>query len=151
MVSYLKLGNKECCAIILVQKEATVDLLLGTDLLTQLGFCVLKTSNMDGQFLQDVWTGKGSATIPVSTTVDSSTGAVGASEQVAGQEDIQVGVETGKNENTNSRQLPDKAAEPGKTGGNTEVKLLKAVRLPGRHGKIVTGMQPRRWRLRNLF
>ena len=34
----LKLGDKEYHAIILVQKGATVDLLLGTDLLTQLGF-----------------------------------------------------------------------------------------------------------------
>ena len=139
----LKLGDKECCAIILVQKGATVDLLLGTDLLTQLGFCVLKASDRDGQMVDllqgDIWAEKGLTTIPVSTTVDSSTGAVGASEQVAGQEDIQVSVETGKSGNTNSWQLPDKTAEPGKTGGNTEVRLLKAVRLPGRHGKIVTG------------
>ena len=32
-------------------KGATVDLLLGTDLLTQLGFCVLKTSSKDGQMI----------------------------------------------------------------------------------------------------
>ena len=127
----LKLGDKN--TIILVQKEATVDLLLGTDLLTQLDFCVLKTSDRDGQMIDllqgDVWTGKGSTTIPVSAIVDSSTGAVGVSEQVAGQEDVQVCVETGKSGNINSWQLPDKAAEPGKTGGNTEVRLLKAVRL----------------------
>ena len=80
----LKLGDKEYCAIILVQKGATVDLLLGTDLLTQLGFCVLKTSSKDGQMIDllqgDVWRGKGLTTIPVITTDDSGTGAVGASE-----------------------------------------------------------------------
>ena len=142
----LKLGDKECCAIILVQKGATVDLLLGTDLLTQLGFCVLKTSNKDGQMIDllqgDVWRGKRLTTIPVIITDDSCTRAFGASEQLAGKEDIQLCVETGKSGSTNSQQLPgnpDKTAELGKSGGNTEVRLLKAVRLPGRHGKIVTG------------
>ena len=59
----LKLGDKECHAIILVQKGATVNLLLGTDLLTQLGFCVLKASNRVGQMIDllqgDAWRGKG--------------------------------------------------------------------------------------------
>ena len=58
----LKLKDKECCAIILVQKGATVDLLLGTDLLTQLGFCVLKASNRVGQMIDllqgDAWRGR---------------------------------------------------------------------------------------------
>ena len=78
------------------------------------------------------WRGKGLTTIPVITTDDSSTGVVGASEQLAGKEDIQLCVETGKSGSTNSQQLPgnpDKAAELGKSGGNTEVRLLKAVQL----------------------
>ena len=131
------------CYFILVQKAATVDLLLGTNLLTQLGSCVLKTSNKDGQKIdllqRDVWRGKGLTTIPVITTDESSTGALSASEQLPGKEVIQVCVETGKSGNANSQQLPDnpdKAAEQGKSGGNTEFRLLKAVRLPG---KIVTG------------
>ena len=142
----LKLGDKECCAIILVQKGATVDLLLGTNLLTQLGVCVLKTSSKDGQMIDllqgDVWRGKSLTTIPVIITDDSCTGAFGASEQLAGKEEIQLCVETGKSGSTNSQQLPgnpDKTAELGKSGGNTEVRLLKAVQLPGRHSKIVTG------------
>ena len=120
-------------------KGATVDLLLGTDLLTQLGFCVLKTSNKDGQMIDlsqgDVWRGKGLTTIPVSTTNDSSAGGVGAS----AAQDTQVCVEIGKSGNTSSPQLPDSPAEQGKLGGDTEVLLLKALRLPGRHGKIVSG------------
>ena len=94
----LKLGDKECRAIILVQKGATVDLLLGTDLLTQLGFCVLKTSNKVGQMMDllqgDVWKEKGlTTTMKYENTQcrscdESSTGEVGASEQLAGKEDI---------------------------------------------------------------
>ena len=45
----LKLGKKECSANILVQKGAALDLLLGTDLLTQLGFCVFQSLGKEGQ------------------------------------------------------------------------------------------------------
>ena len=83
----LKLGDKECHAIILVQKGATVDLLLVTNLLIQLGFCVLKVSNRVGQMVDllegDVWKGKGLTThmkipnaIPVIATDENSTGKV---------------------------------------------------------------------------
>ena len=65
---------------------------------------------------------------------------------MAGKEDIQVCLEEDKSENINSPKLSgstegsqDKTAEQGKEGNNTEVRLLKAVRLPGRHGKVVTG------------
>ena len=45
----LKLGDKECHATILVQKGATLDLLLGTDLLTYLGFYVFQSCDKKGQ------------------------------------------------------------------------------------------------------
>lgn len=38
----LQVENKECQETILVQKGAKVDLLLGTDLISELGFLVLK-------------------------------------------------------------------------------------------------------------
>ena len=153
----MKVGDKECRAIILVQKGGTVDFLLGTDLLTQLGFCVLKTSNEEGQMIdllqEDVWKGKSLTTnmkipdaVPVTATDKSSTGKVGASEQLSGKEDILSCLEKDRGENVNSLKLSsstegsqDKTAEQGKSGSNTEVRLLRAVRLPGRHGKIVTG------------
>ena len=37
-------GSHQCRATILVQKESTIELLLGTDLLTKLGFDLVKTS-----------------------------------------------------------------------------------------------------------
>ena len=81
----------------------------------------------------------------VTATDENSTGEVGASEKLAGKEDIQVHLES---ENINSLELSgstkthsrqDKTAKQSRQGNNTEVRLLKAVRLPGRHSKIVTG------------
>ena len=45
----LQVENKECQATILVQKGAAVDLLLGTDLITELGFLVLEAPDQKGQ------------------------------------------------------------------------------------------------------
>ena len=95
----------------------------------------------------DVWKEKGLTTdmkipnaVPVIATVESSTGEVG------GKEDVQVCLEEDKSGTINSLKLSrgtegsqDKTAEQGKQGNNTEVRLLKAVQLPGRHGKVVTG------------
>ena len=101
----------------------------------------------------DVWKGKSLTTnmkisdaVSVTGTDKSSTGKVGAPEQLSEKEDILICLETDKGEDINSLKLSsslegsqDKTAEQGKSGNNTEVRLLKAVRLPGRHGKIVTG------------
>ena len=45
----LQVENKECQATILVQKGAKVDLLLGTDLISNLGFLVFEASDQKGQ------------------------------------------------------------------------------------------------------
>ena len=47
----LRLGDKECGAVILVQKGAALDLLLGTDLLIQLGFRVLRIPDKERQMV----------------------------------------------------------------------------------------------------
>ena len=97
----LKLGDKECRATILVQKGAALDLLLGTDLQTQLGFCVLKAPSREGQMIDllqgDAWKGKVLTTpmkipdaVPVTATGENSTGEVGESKKPAGGEGVPV-------------------------------------------------------------
>ena len=148
----LKLGDKECHATILVQKGAALDLLLGTDLLTQLRFCILKAPNREGQMIDllqgDAWKGKILTTsmkmpdaVPVTATGENSTGEAGASEKPTGREGVPVHLEE-KNKNINLLGLSGGTAltlEQSGQGNTAEVRLLKAVRLPGRHYKIVTG------------
>ena len=117
----LKLGNKECCATILVQKGATLDLLLGTDLLTHLGFSVFQSRDKEEAI--DLLNSDGQQRKLDTPKLDQEASTV----------------------NQGLEQQLGKVAVPVNTQHRAEVKLLKAVRVPGRHGKIVTGRAIANW------
>ena len=80
--------------------------------------------------------------VPVTATSENSTGEVGALEKPAGREGVSVHSEEEKNENINPLELSSSTAltlEQSGQGNTAEVRLLKTVQLPDRHGKIITG------------
>ena len=125
-------------ANILVQKGATLGLLLETDLLIKLGFQVLQAPNEDGQIVEllhgHLWqtnlnTGKIMEKI-LSTNADMPT----FESRLPANCDSGPVAPTGK-----PTPLPENTDQATVQVVTAEVKLLRAVKVPSRHAKRVTG------------
>ena len=133
-------------SVIQIQKDAPVGLLLGTDLLSQLGFALLE-SNSEGEgtdLLQDqTWKKSCSYTTKAAPDVTEQDDALEEHEPDApiepnlAQEQVplfQVEM-TGYQELQEGVSAPDRGEDPLQQQG--VVRLLQAVRLPARHKKLV--------------
>lgn len=164
----LQVENKECQATILVQKGAKVDLLLGTDLISDLGFLVLEAPDQKGQsvdllkrktfavnqsLVKEAGSVAGSCNTSSITKENSSTNTLTQSKSKDGMSESEKSEQKKTEEATqgSSTGVSKKVTEEGGRAdlkvvsqiAPTEVRLLKAVRLPGWHSKIVTSSVPK--------
>ena len=144
--------EKECRAVVLVQKGAPLGLLLGTDVLNQLGFYLLESSGEQGSMMEllegRVWQNHTTAdTSPL--RADAPAFVPGTTMVTQGMESQSLLIDTEAAQEAKQTTAPEQPSFMSADNRNgleatakeddleVGVKLRKTVRIPARHAKVV--------------
>lgn len=155
-------GEKECQSVVLVQKGASLELLLGTDVLAQLGFYLLGAPHLNGQMTellkgqiwQEVCSTSSTSSLRVDAPIFTPASTVISAEETPETPQGQVHKTRKNNETTQTepqaiqssplekkenelREAESLSRKTNSSEPSVGVKLLKDTRIPARHSKIV--------------